>query len=113
MQEVAAYLLLVLGGKESPSADEIKSVLTAAGNEEPNDESITSLVTDLEGKSVNDLIGEGMLKLKDVPMGGGGGGGGGAAGGGEAVVEEEAPEEEEVGEAPVVDMFGGDDGGDY
>jgi large subunit ribosomal protein LP0 len=42
---------------------------------------------------------------------GGGGGGGGGDGGGAA---EAAPEEEEVEEAPpAVDMFGGDDGGDY
>jgi len=27
--------------------------------------------------------------------------------------EEEKEEEEEVGDAPVVDMFGGEDGGDY
>lgn len=40
-----------------------------------------------------------------------GGGGGGAAA---AAAEEAAPEEEEeVGDAPVVDMFGGGDGGDY
>jgi len=116
MQEVAAYLLCVLGGKESPSSDDIKAVLTAAGNEEPSDDSINALVGDMEGKSVNDLLAEGMEKLKDVPMGGGGGGGGGgAAAGGEAAAEaaEEKEEEEEVGDAPVVDMFGGGDGGDY
>ena len=117
MQEVAAYLLLVVGGNETPSADDVKSVLAAAGNEEPNEDSINALIGDMEGKSVNDLLAEGMDKLKDVPMGGGGGGsGGGGGGGGEAVeeeVEEEKEEEEEVGDAPVVDMFGGDDGGDY
>ena len=37
---------------------------------------------------------------------------GGAAGGEEAAEEEEEEEEEEQ-EAPAVDMFGGDDGGDY
>jgi large subunit ribosomal protein LP2 len=115
MQEVAAYLLLVLGGKDTPSADDIKSVLAAAGNEEPSDDSINALVGDMEGKSVNDLLAAGMEKLKDVPMGGGGGGGGGSGGGdaAEEAVEEEKPEEEEVGDAPVVDMFGADGDGDY
>jgi len=46
---------------------------------------------------------------KFAGSGGGGGGGGGAAA--EEAAEEE-PEEEEM-EAPAVDMFGGDDGGDY
>lgn len=73
MQEVAAYMLLVLGGKESPSADDVKGVISAAGAE-PNDEKIAALVGDLEGKSVNDLLADGMAKLKDVPIGGGGGG---------------------------------------
>lgn len=40
-----------------------------------------------------------------------GGGGGGGAAAAEAAVEEEP--EEEAGDAPVVDMFGGGDGGDY
>ena len=51
MQEVAAYLLLVLGGKEAPSADDVKSVLAAAGNEEPSEDSINALVGDMAGKS--------------------------------------------------------------
>ena len=74
MQEVAAYCLLVLGGNDSPSADDIKGVLTAAGAE-PSDDSISALVGDLEGKSINDLLAAGMEKVKDIPMGGGGGGG--------------------------------------
>ena len=46
--------------------------------------------------------------------GGGGGGAGGAGGDGDAEEEEEEKvEEEEVGDAPVVDMFGAGDGGDY
>jgi large subunit ribosomal protein LP0 len=51
--------------------------------------------------------------LKDPSKfaGSGGGGGGGGGGAAEEAAEEE-PEEEEM-EAPAVDMFGGDDGGDY
>ena len=117
MKEVAAYLLCVLGGNESPSADDVTKVISAGGAE-PAEESIAALVGDLEGKSVNDLLAEGMEKLKDVPMGGsGGGGGGGGAAGGDAAAEEVKEEEEEEEEAPPMasDMFGGGDadGGDY
>lgn len=64
MQEVAAYLLLVLGGNSSPSAEDIKGVLAAGGNEEPSDDSITSLLADLEGKNTEELLSSGMEKLK-------------------------------------------------
>eukprot|EP00566_Odontella_aurita_P024424 CAMPEP_0113540708 /NCGR_PEP_ID=MMETSP0015_2-20120614/8629_1 /TAXON_ID=2838 /ORGANISM="Odontella" /LENGTH=107 /DNA_ID=CAMNT_0000440539 /DNA_START=198 /DNA_END=522 /DNA_ORIENTATION=- /assembly_acc=CAM_ASM_000160 len=107
MQEIAALLLCKLGGK-SGSADEIKAVIEAAGGE-ANADQISKLVGDVEGKDVNELLAEGMDKLKDVPMGGGGGGGDAAA----EEEEKEEEEEEEAGDAPVVDMFGADDGGDY
>ena len=53
-----------------------------------------------------------LLKVTIPDPGGGGGGGGGAAAAEEAA-EEEVEEEEEMGDAPVSDMFGGGDGGDY
>ena len=114
MQEAAAYILLVLGGNATPSADDVKNVITAAGAE-ANDDLIATLVGDMEGKTVDDLLAAGMDKLKDVPMGGGGGGGAAAAGGGAAAVEEVVEEEEEEEQqAPAVDMFGGGDkSGDY
>jgi len=115
MQEAAAYILLVLGGNSTPSADDVKKVITATGAE-ANDDNIATLVGDLEGKSVNDLLAAGMEKLKDVPMGGGGGGAAASGDGAAAVeVEEEEEEEEEAGPGDAVDMFGGGDGdgGDY
>mmetsp|Transcript_4155 Transcript_4155/g.3947 ORF Transcript_4155/g.3947 Transcript_4155/m.3947 type:complete len:117 (-) Transcript_4155:74-424(-) len=116
MQEVAAYLLCVLGGKGA-SAENVAAVISASGAEADSDK-IAQLVADLEGKDVNELISTGMEKLKDVPMGGSGGGGGGAAAaGGEAAaaVEEEVEEEEEADMGGGgADMFGGDaGGGDY
>ena len=69
MQEVAALLLCKLGGKAG-SADDIKAVITAAGGE-PNDDQIAALCADVDGKDINELLGAGMEKLKDVPMGGG------------------------------------------
>jgi len=115
MIEVAALLLCKLGGK-SGSADEVKAVLEAAGCE-VNDEQLTKLVGDVDGKDINELLGAGAEKIKDVPFGGGGGGGGGAAGGDAggdaAAAEEEQEEEEEADLGGGVDMFGGGDGGDY
>lgn len=65
----------------------------------------------------NFLTPEKIAELIATPGGAGGGGGGGAGGGGAggdaAEEEEEEKVEEEEMEAPAVDMFGGDDGGDY
>mmetsp|Transcript_9463 Transcript_9463/g.15702 ORF Transcript_9463/g.15702 Transcript_9463/m.15702 type:complete len:321 (-) Transcript_9463:213-1175(-) len=51
--------------------------------------------------------------LKDPSKFAGSGGGGGGGGGAAAEEEKEEEAEEEEMEAPAVDMFGGDDGGDY
>mmetsp|Transcript_25438 Transcript_25438/g.31342 ORF Transcript_25438/g.31342 Transcript_25438/m.31342 type:complete len:113 (+) Transcript_25438:88-426(+) len=112
MKHVAAYLMLKLGGNDSPSAADVTAALGTVGVEVDSD-SLNRLIAELEGKDINEVLEAGKGMLAKFGGGGGGGGGGGAAGGGEAAVEEEAPEEEEVGEAPVVDMFGGGDGGDY
>ena len=63
----------------------------------------------------NFLTPDKIAELIATPGGAGGGGGGGAGGGGGDAAEEEEEEkvEEEEMEAPAVDMFGGDDGGDY
>merc|ERR1712071_194914 len=116
MQEVAAYLLCLLGGKDA-SADNVAAVIAASGAEADSDK-IAQLVGDLEGKDVNELLADGMGKLKDVPMGGSGGGGGAAAAAGGAAAAEEVVEEEEEEEMDMgggMDMFGADggDGGDY
>ena len=115
MKHVAAYLLLVLGGNESPSADDVTSALAAVGVEADSD-ALGRFLGEMEGKSLEELLEAGKGLLAKFGGGGGGGGGGAASGGDEAAAaEEEKPaEEEEVGDAPVVDMFGaGGDGGDY
>jgi len=115
MQEIAAYLLLKVAGKDG-SAEEVTAVVEAAGGT-VDEAALTAMLGDLDGKDINELLASGMEKLKDVPMGGGGGGGGGAAAGGDAAAEEaaeeEKPEEEEMDLGGGMDMFGGgDDGGD-
>ncbi|KAL5531722.1 60S_1 [Sanghuangporus baumii] len=98
MRYIAAYLLLQTGGKASPTADDIKSVLGAVGVDVDEDR-LSKLLSELEGKDINELITEGTSKFASVPSGGGaaaapaaGGGGGGAAA--EAPKEEEKKEEE-------------------
>ena len=113
MQEIAAYLLLKIAGKDG-SAEEVTSVIEAAGGS-VDEAALSTLISDMEGKDVNELLASGMEKLKDVPMGGGGGGGGsGGAAGADAAEEEEEEkeEEEEMDLGGGMSMFGDDDGGD-
>ena len=121
MRHLAAYLLLVIGGNENPTADDVKAVLGAAGIE-VDEERLNTLIAELEGKSLAELIAEGSTKLL-VGVGGGGGGGvavasegsGGAAaasGDAPAAKKEEKPKEEEVDALDGgMDMFGGGGGG--
>jgi len=91
MRHVAAYLLAVLGGNNSPSAADLKGILSSVGVE-ANGNSLDVVIKNLKGKSVNELIEEGQALLANVPAGGGGaaaGAGGEAAGS----VEEEKPKE--------------------
>eukprot|EP00591_Stephanopyxis_turris_P001515 CAMPEP_0195512016 /NCGR_PEP_ID=MMETSP0794_2-20130614/4133_1 /TAXON_ID=515487 /ORGANISM="Stephanopyxis turris, Strain CCMP 815" /LENGTH=100 /DNA_ID=CAMNT_0040639731 /DNA_START=120 /DNA_END=422 /DNA_ORIENTATION=+ len=97
MQEVAAYLLLKIAGKDA-SAAEITSVLEAGGASADAD-SIANLLADLEGKDVNEILKDGAEKLKDAAA--------------EEVVEEKEEEkEEEMDLGGGMDMFGGDEAGD-
>ncbi|KAG8932737.1 60S acidic ribosomal protein P2 [Tulasnella sp. 419] len=100
MRYIAAYLLLQIGGTASPSADDIKKVLSAGGVDVDEDR-LSSLLSELEGKDINQLIAEGSSKLASVPSGGavaaaGGGGGAAAApsGGAPAAAKEEEKKEE-------------------
>ena len=52
MKHLAAYLLLGLAGNTSPSADDIKEVLSAVGIEADEDR-LESLIDELKGKDIN------------------------------------------------------------
>ena len=52
MRYIAAYLLLKIAGKDSPSAADIKKVLQAVGIES-DDERLDSLLSELGGKDIN------------------------------------------------------------
>jgi large subunit ribosomal protein LP2 len=51
MRHVAAYLLLQVGGNASPSASDVKKVLSAVGIE-ADDERLDKLISELSGKDV-------------------------------------------------------------
>ena len=78
MRHVAAYLLAVLGGNESPSAKDIKAILSSVGVEEDS-ASLDKVISELKGKSVEDIIEEGSKKLASMPAGGAAPAAGGAA----------------------------------
>ncbi|PKY02842.1 ribosomal protein 60S [Aspergillus campestris IBT 28561] len=97
MKHLAAYLLLGLAGNESPSAADIKGVLSAVGIDADEDR-LSKLISELEGKDINELIAQGSEKLASVPSGGAAGGAAAApaaAAGGDAPAQEKEEEKEE------------------
>lgn len=95
MKYLAAYLLLAQGGNASPSASDISSLLETVGVE-VDQKRLSTLLSELEGKSVEELIAEGSSKLASVPTGGAAASGApaAAAGGAEEAAAEEKKEEE-------------------
>lgn len=73
MRHVAAYLLAVLGGNESPSAKDVKAILSSVGVEEDS-KNLDIVIEQLKGKNVDELLAEGEKLLASMPSGGGGGG---------------------------------------
>lgn len=100
MKNVAAYLLAVLGGNKSPSEADVKKILEAA-SANVDAEAIQKVVSELNGKSVYDVMDQGAEKLTAVPSGGRAASGGAAApaAGGAAPAEAEKPAEEEEEES--------------
>ena len=66
MKLVAAYLLLTVGGNASPSAADVKQLLSTVGIE-ADDERLNKLIAEVEGKNVEELIQQGSEKLASVP----------------------------------------------
>lgn len=59
MRYVAAFLLAVLGGKGDPSVADIEKILSSVGVES-DQETIKRIIKQLGGKSINDVIAEGL-----------------------------------------------------
>lgn len=109
MRYISAYMLLALGGKESPSTDDVKSLLEKAGVEVDADK-LAKLGEAMEGKNIDEVIAEGTAKMKALAGAGGGGGGGGGGGEAAAAVEEKVEEEEEEVDLGGGGMFGDEAG---
>ena len=62
MRHLAAYLLLVAGGNEKPTKDDVSKLLSSVGIE-ADSERLSTLIGELEGKDVNELIALGKDKL--------------------------------------------------
>lgn len=54
MKHLGAYLLLRLGGNDSPSAKDIGGVLSSVGID-ADDGRLTKLLAELQGKDLNDV----------------------------------------------------------
>jgi len=115
MRHLATYLLLKLGGNDSPSASDVSTALSAVGVE-TDEARLSTLITELEGKDVDTLIKEGSELL--ATFGGGGGAGPAAAAPAEAAAagaaekkEKKEEKEEEADLGGGMDMFGVSEGG--
>ncbi|KAM1350296.1 hypothetical protein ACFX2F_004266 [Malus domestica] len=113
MKVIAAYLLAVLGGKNTPSANDLKDILASVGAE-ADDDRIQLLFSEIEGKDITELIASGREKLASVPAGGGAavavaatavGGGAAAPAAAEAKKEEKVEEKEESDEDMGLSLF--------
>ncbi|KAI9277838.1 60s acidic ribosomal protein-domain-containing protein [Sporodiniella umbellata] len=79
MKHLAAYLLLVAGGKATPSNEDIKGLLASVGAE-ADASRLDALLKAMEGKTVAEAIAEGSSKLASVSAGSARGAAGAAAG---------------------------------
>lgn len=54
MKHLAAYLLLTLAGNESPSAEDVKGVLSSVGID-ADQERLEKLIAELQGKNIEEV----------------------------------------------------------
>lgn len=67
MKYLAAYLLVRAGGKDAPTADDVKTVLESVGAEVDSDR-LSSLISALEGKNVDEVPFSNMSKKFRQPV---------------------------------------------
>ncbi len=72
MRHLAVYLMLVVGGNPSPSAEDVTNALAQVGIE-VDQERLNQLITELEGKNIAELIklGQDKLMVGGAPAGAG------------------------------------------
>ncbi|WCJ34345.1 60S acidic ribosomal protein P2 [Euphorbia peplus] len=107
MKIIAAYLLAVLGGNESPTAADLKRILGTVGID-ADDDLMTKLLSEVKDKDITELIAAGREKLASVPSGGGGAAAAPASGAAAAAsAPAEAKKEEKVEEKEESEEEGG------
>lgn len=81
MKVLSAYLLAVVGGNKTPSADDVTTILDSVGIKLSDEEStqLDALIGSFAEKSLDEVMAAGHAQLAKCGGGGGGGGGGGAA----------------------------------
>ncbi|KAK5638100.1 hypothetical protein RI129_012395 [Pyrocoelia pectoralis] len=95
MRYVAAYLLALLGGKTAPASGDIEKILSSVGIE-ADGEKVKKVISELNGKSIDQVMSEGREKLSAMPSAGAApaAAAGGAAPGAAAEEKKEAKKEE-------------------
>ena len=104
MKHLAAFALLVLGGKENPTAEDVEKLLKDAGVKADSDK-IKKLIESFEGKNFHELVQGGLSKMASMGTGSAPAASGSSAAA--APVKEEKKEEAE--EVDMGNLFGGDD----
>ena len=108
MKHVAAYALLVLGGKAKPTAADIEKLLKDSGVQADSDKA-AALVKACDGKDFHELVEQGLGKLATM---GSGSGAPAAAGGATAAAPAKEEKQEEEEDVNMGGLFG-DDEEDY
>ena len=107
MKYIAAYALLVLGGKASPTAADVEKVLKEAGIKSEADQ-VARVIKSLEGKPFHELVANGNKKLASMGSVASAPAAGGAAPVKAAAKVEEKPKEEEAADVDMGGLFGDD-----
>merc|ERR1711892_853295 len=81
MKVISAYLLAVVGGNDTPSADDVTTIPGSVGTTLDADASasLDALISEMEGKTVAEVLKAGQEKISKIPGGGSGGGSAAAA----------------------------------
>ena len=106
MKYVAAYILLALGGKSSPSEQDLTDFLKKIDSE-VNQDQVKAVVAALHGQSLAELSTKGLSKISAMSFGGAGPATTASSGSAQQKPKE-APKEEPKVEEEAVDMDLGD-----
>ena len=105
MKNAAAYALLVLGGKDKPTAADVEKLLRDSGVA-PDSDAIKLLVEKMNGKDFHEVVSGGLKKLATM-----GGSAAPAAAGAATAAPVKEEKEEEKEEVDMGGLFGDDDDG--